>query len=43
MELIKTIKEEFELRDKGERGKLTNISDLQLICLAYKLGIKPVG
>lgn len=43
MELVKTIIEEFHLRDRGERGKLTNLSDLQLICLAYKLGIKPVG
>lgn len=43
MELIKEIIEEFRLREKGKRGKLENISDLQLICLAYKLGIKPVG
>lgn len=43
MELIKTIIEEFELRSKGKRGKLDNVSDLELICLAHKLGIKPVG
>lgn len=34
-----TIIQEIKLRDNGRTGKLGNISYLQLLCLAYKLGI----
>ena len=40
MELIKTIREELKLRDQGKRGKMGNISTIELICLAYSLKIR---
>lgn len=43
MEMIKAIKEEIALRDKGRIGKLGNLTTLQLIVLAYKLGIQLRG
>lgn len=39
MELVNTIMKEIHLRDNGKRGTLENLSNLELFCLAYKLGI----
>ena len=33
------ILQEIKLRDNGKTGKLGNISYLQLLCLAYSLGL----
>lgn len=33
------VKHELELRDRGKRGLLENLSYLELLCLAYKLHI----
>lgn len=40
MELINAVLEELQLRDSGKRGKMSNLSMLELICLAYSLGVK---
>lgn len=40
MELINAILEELKLRDSDKRGKMYNLSTLELICLAYSLGVK---
>ena len=40
MELINAVLEELELRDSDKRGKMYNLSTLELICLAYSLGVK---
>lgn len=39
MELVNTIMKEINLRDNGRRGILENLSNLELFCLAYKLGV----
>lgn len=39
MEFIRVVKEEMMLRDQGERGKLSNLSTLEVIALAYKLNL----
>lgn len=43
MELMKRVQEEITLRDQGKYGRLENLTNLELIALAYKLGIKPKG
>ena len=40
MELYKAVLEEIYIRDLGRRGALANLTDVQLFCLAYQLGIK---
>lgn len=40
MEFVKVVKEEMMLRDQGKRGKLSNLSTLEVIALAYRLKIK---
>lgn len=39
MELVHAIMKEINLRDKGKRGILENLSNLELFCIAYKLGV----
>lgn len=39
MELLCKIMQEIKLRDEGKRGCLENLSNLEVFCLAYKLGI----
>lgn len=40
MEFVRVVKEEMMLRDQGKRGKLSNLSTLEVIALAYRLKIK---
>lgn len=40
MELKNAVLEELKLRDSGKRGKMSNLSTLEIICLAYSLGVK---
>lgn len=40
MEFIRVVKEEVMLRYQGKRGKLSNLSTLEVIALAYRLNIK---
>lgn len=45
MELMHMILQELQLRDEGKRGRLENLNDLEVIALAYKLGLtrkKPI-
>lgn len=37
--MYEAVKCELELRDKGKRGLLGNLSYLELLCLAHKLHI----
>lgn len=39
MEFVRVVKEEMMLRDQGKRGKLSNLSTLEVIALAYKLNL----
>ena len=38
-EMSEIILQEIKLRDNGKTGKLGNIRYLQLLCLAYSLGL----
>jgi len=37
--MYEVVKHELELRDADKRGTLGNLSYLEVLCLAYKLGI----
>ena len=39
MGLIATVVDELKLRDEGQQGKLDNLSTVEVICLAYRLGL----
>lgn len=41
--LKQTVEKELKLRDEGKRGIMSNISNAELNCLAFKLGIQPKG
>lgn len=41
--LKQTVEKELKLRDEGKRGIMNNISNAELNCLAFKLGIQPKG
>lgn len=37
--MYEVVKRELELRDNNKRGALENLSYLEVLCLAYRLGI----
>lgn len=37
--MIEIVKQELELRDADKRGALGNLNYLELLALAYKLGV----
>ena len=37
--MAEVVKRELELRDNGEFGVLSNLSDKEVLALAYKLGL----
>jgi hypothetical protein len=41
--LKQAVKKELKLRDEGKYGIMNNISNAELNCLAFKLGIQPKG
>lgn len=41
--LRQTVEKELKLRNEGKRGIMNNISNAELNCLAFKLGIQPKG